>query len=95
MPLIVYFPMSCRKSLFLFLFLSVVLYDLVTSSKATFLCLTVKGKEIKGEEGFFKPNFYKSGKWWSEMGGEICPRMDFNPKTIKHEKVSRDHLDES
>ena len=95
MPLIVYFPMSCRKSLFLFLLLSVVLYDLVTSSKATFLCLTVKGKEIKGEEGFFKPNFYKSGKWWSEMGGEICPRMDFNPKTIKHEKVSRDHLDES
>ena len=29
------------------------------------------------------------------MGGEICPRMDFNPTTIKPERVSRDHLDES
>ena len=73
-PLIVYFPMSCRKSLFfLFFFLSVVLYGPVTCSKA-FLFLTVSGKEIagmgfrnlskslKGKEGFFKSNSCKSGK---------------------------------
>ena len=54
-------------------FLSVFLYGLVTCSKATFPCLTVRGKEIagiglnlskslKGEEGFFKSSSRKSGK---------------------------------
>ena len=57
----------------IFFFLSVVLYGLVTCSKA-FLFLTVSGKEIagmgfrnlskslKGKEGFFKSNSCKSGK---------------------------------
>ena len=57
-----------------FRFLSVVLYGLATCSKATFPCLTVKGKEIAGmgirnffkflkeEESFFKSNSCKSGK---------------------------------
>ena len=29
------------------------------------------------------------------MGGEICPKIDFNPTTIRHGRVSRDHLHES
>ena len=29
------------------------------------------------------------------MGGEICLKMDFNPPTIRHVRVSRDHLYES
>ena len=54
--------------------LSVVLYGLVTCSKAILLCLTVSGKEIagmgfrnlskslKGKEGFCKSNSCKSVK---------------------------------
>ena len=26
------------------------------------------------------------------MGGETCPKMDFNPTTIRHGRVSREHL---
>ena len=29
------------------------------------------------------------------MGGEICSKMEFNPSTIRHERVSQDHLHES
>ena len=55
-------------------FLSVALYGLVTSLKAAFQCLIVRGKEIavmgfrnlfkslKEEEGFFESNSCKSGK---------------------------------
>ena len=55
-------------------FLSVLLDGLVTCSKATLPCLTVRGGEIAGmgfrnlskslivEEGFFKSNSCKSGK---------------------------------
>ena len=86
-------------------FLSVFLYGLVTCSKAIFLCLTVRGKEIagmgfrylskslKGEEDFFKPNPCKSGS--SEIGGETCPKMEFNSTTIRHGRESRDHLHDS
>ena len=63
-----------KEFIFPLCFLSVVLYGLVTCSKATFPCLNVRGKEIagmgfrnlskslKGEEGFFKLNSCKSGK---------------------------------
>ena len=60
------------QKVFIFLlfpiFLSAVLYGLVTCSKATLPCLTIRGKEIagmgfgnlskpvKGEEGFFNSN---------------------------------------
>ena len=58
------FPRELQKEfIFPLCFLSLVLYGLVTCSKATFLCLTVRGEEIagmgnlskslKGEEGFF------------------------------------------
>ena len=100
--------MSWTKILFIFplCFLSVVFYGLATCS-TTFLYLTIRGKEIaemgfrnlskslKGEEGFFKLNSCKSGKWKSEMGGEICPKMDLKPATIRHGRVSWDHLHES
>ena len=29
------------------------------------------------------------------MGGEICPKMDFNPTTIRHGRVNQNHLHES
>ena len=29
------------------------------------------------------------------MGGEICPKMDFNLTTIRHGRVNQDHLHES
>ena len=63
-----------KKFIFPLCFLSVVLYGLVTCSKAVFPCLIVKGKEIaemgfrnlskslKGEEGFFKSKSCKNGK---------------------------------
>ena len=63
-----------KEFIFPLCFLSVVLYGLVTCSKAVFPCLIVKGKEIaemgfrnlskslKGEEGFFKSKSSKSGK---------------------------------
>ena len=44
-------------------------------------------KTLKGEEAFFKSNSCKSGKWQSEMGGEICPKIDVNPTTIWHGRV--------
>ena len=52
-------------------------------------------KSLKGEEGFFKPNPCKSGKWYSEMAGETCPKMEFNPTTVRHGRESRDHLHDS
>ena len=63
-----------KEVIFPLFFLSVVLYGLVTCSKATFPCLTERGKEIagmgfrnlseasKGEEDFFKSNACKYGK---------------------------------
>ena len=65
-----------RKKEFIFplCFLSAVPYGVVTCSKVTFLCLTVRRKEITGmcfgnlskylkeEEGFFKSNSCKRGK---------------------------------
>ena len=62
-----------KEFIFPLCFLSVVLYGLATCSKATFLCLTVRGKiegmglrnlskSLKGEEGFFKSNSCKSGE---------------------------------
>ena len=29
------------------------------------------------------------------MGGEICPKMDFNLTTVRHGRVNQDHLHES
>ena len=46
---LIVFPRELQKEfIFPLCFLSVVLYGLVTYSKATFLCLTVKGKEKAG-----------------------------------------------
>ena len=63
-----------KQFIFPFCFSSVVLYCLVTCSRATFPCLTVTRKAIAGtgfrnlckslkrEDGFFKSNSCKSGK---------------------------------
>ena len=63
-----------KQFTFALCFLSVVLYGLVTCSKATLLCLILWGSEIvgmscknlskslKGKEGFFISNSCKSGK---------------------------------
>ena len=63
-----------KEFIFPLCFLLAVLYGLVTCLKATFPCLTVRGKEIAGmgfrnlskslkrEEGFFKSNSCESGK---------------------------------
>ena len=62
-----------KEFIFPLCFLSVVFYGLVTCSKATFTCLTARGKEIAGMgfrnlskylkgEFFFKSNPCKSGK---------------------------------
>ena len=73
-PLIVFSHELQKEFIFPLRFLSVILNGLVTCSKATFPCLTVKGKEITGmgfrnfskslkeEEGAFKSNSCKSGK---------------------------------
>ena len=73
-PLIVFSHELQKEFIFPLRFLSVVLNGLVTCSKATFPCLTVKGNEIAGmgfrnfskslkeEEGAFKSNSCKSGK---------------------------------
>ena len=39
-------------------------------------------KYLKEEEGFFKSNSCKRGKWSNEMCGEICPKMDFHPTAL-------------
>ena len=45
-------------------------------------------KSLKGEERFFKSNACKSGKLKSEMGGEICSKMEFCPSAISHRSLS-------
>ena len=72
---LIVFPRELQKEfIFPLCFLSVVLYGLVTCSKAIFPCVTVRGKEIagmgfrnfskslKGEEGFFNSNSCKCGQ---------------------------------
>ena len=63
-----------KEFIFALCFLFVVLYGLVTCLRATFPCLTVRGKEIagkgfrnlskslKGQESFFKSNSFKNEK---------------------------------
>ena len=89
--------MSWTKILFIFplCFLSVVFFLTVRGKEIAEMGFRNLSKSLKGEEGFFKLNSCKSGKWKSEMGGEICPKMHLKPATIRHGRVSWDHLHES